>query len=335
VRVSNNGTDWVTVWANGAEIADTSWVHQEIDISAVADNQPTVYLRWTMGSTDGGWRYCGWNIDDIELTAGVCSTTPGDYNGDGSVDEIDLAQFGVCFSGPGGGVGPGCGVFDFDADDDIDCDDWALFKIMWTGGGSPTFEPCEAFAAPTADPDLRNRYVSFTAGPSQGMPQAFRVTTVSNPRFPYMVGDQKWVTAPDEHGTSRLVCDPPVYRDWAMAHVDIGDKDTVPGATYAIEATLDGVDFLAPVSLLTVPVWGDVVGEFVGESWTGPDNVVDFKDITAVVDRFKNDPTAPPVIWCDMQPALPDGVIDFADISNVVDAFQGDPYPLEGPTPCE
>jgi hypothetical protein len=28
-----------------------------------------VYLRWTMGPTDSGWQYCGWNIDDVEIWA--------------------------------------------------------------------------------------------------------------------------------------------------------------------------------------------------------------------------------------------------------------------------
>ena len=69
VRVSSNGTDWTDIWANDDYIEDGSWVQQSYDISSVADNQPQVYLRWTMGSTDGGWVYCGWNIDDIEVTA--------------------------------------------------------------------------------------------------------------------------------------------------------------------------------------------------------------------------------------------------------------------------
>jgi hypothetical protein len=76
VRVSNNGTTWTTVWENGMEITDASWVEMDLDISAVADNQSTVYLRWTMGSTDGGWRYCGWNIDDLQLVAFSCVGGP-------------------------------------------------------------------------------------------------------------------------------------------------------------------------------------------------------------------------------------------------------------------
>ncbi len=67
VRVSSDGTNWVTVWENTAEITDSGWTQMELDISAIAAGQETVYLRWTMGTTDGGWTYCGWNIDDIEI----------------------------------------------------------------------------------------------------------------------------------------------------------------------------------------------------------------------------------------------------------------------------
>ena len=69
VRVSNNGSTWTTVWENTAEVADSSWVFQEFNISAVADGQPTVYVRWTMGTTDGSWIYCGWNVDDVSIYA--------------------------------------------------------------------------------------------------------------------------------------------------------------------------------------------------------------------------------------------------------------------------
>ncbi|MEA3475054.1 MAG: lectin like domain-containing protein [Candidatus Cloacimonadota bacterium] len=69
VRVSNDSTNWTTVWQNLTEITDYSWTQMDLDISDKADNQPTVYLRWVMGPTDGGWTYCGWNIDDIQIFA--------------------------------------------------------------------------------------------------------------------------------------------------------------------------------------------------------------------------------------------------------------------------
>lgn len=89
VRASNDGTTWTTVWENGGEITDGSWNQQEIDISAVADGQATVYLRWTMGSTDSSWQYCGWNIDDIEIW-GVGAQT--DCNNNGIPDDQDIAS---------------------------------------------------------------------------------------------------------------------------------------------------------------------------------------------------------------------------------------------------
>ncbi len=78
VRVSNDGTSWTTVWENGGSVEDSSWQQVEYDISDVADGQSTVYLRWTMGSTDGSWQYCGWNIDDVEVW-GLDVNTAGTY----------------------------------------------------------------------------------------------------------------------------------------------------------------------------------------------------------------------------------------------------------------
>ena len=61
-------------------------------ISAVSDNQPTVYIRWEMGPTDGSWVYSGWNIDDVEEVTGSEHFVPttGDFNQDCDVDLGDL-----------------------------------------------------------------------------------------------------------------------------------------------------------------------------------------------------------------------------------------------------
>jgi len=75
VRVSNNGSIWTTIWQNTGEVTDSSWIVQEFDISVVADDASTLYLRWTMGTTDRSWQYCGWNIDDVQLVA-LTSTAP-------------------------------------------------------------------------------------------------------------------------------------------------------------------------------------------------------------------------------------------------------------------
>jgi hypothetical protein len=67
VSVSNDGSEFHTIWHNTMAVTDYAWILQEFDISHLADWQPTVYLRWTMGPTDASWCYCGWNLDDIEI----------------------------------------------------------------------------------------------------------------------------------------------------------------------------------------------------------------------------------------------------------------------------
>ena len=76
VEASVDGVTWTTVWTNDQEIADVAWVEQEIDLGGLADDQPALQLRWTMGPTDGGWTYCGWNVDDVEIVGVARAETP-------------------------------------------------------------------------------------------------------------------------------------------------------------------------------------------------------------------------------------------------------------------
>ncbi|MHC4179946.1 MAG: S8 family serine peptidase, partial [Planctomycetota bacterium] len=70
VQVSNDGSNWTTLWEHiGASLNDASWLQQRFDISAVADGQPTVFIRWAMGPTDYTVTYPGWNVDDVLLTS--------------------------------------------------------------------------------------------------------------------------------------------------------------------------------------------------------------------------------------------------------------------------
>ncbi|MBN2538433.1 MAG: IPTL-CTERM sorting domain-containing protein [Deltaproteobacteria bacterium] len=76
VLVSNDGSTWTTVWENSSTVPDYSWGLQEFDISGVADNQPAVYLRWTMGPITYPAPLCGWNIDDVEIWAAGATVVP-------------------------------------------------------------------------------------------------------------------------------------------------------------------------------------------------------------------------------------------------------------------
>jgi len=75
IEVSADSVTFTKIWANGSVINDCGWVDQDFDISAVAANQPEVWLRWTMGPADAYVKYCGWNIDDIRVTAFVGDNT--------------------------------------------------------------------------------------------------------------------------------------------------------------------------------------------------------------------------------------------------------------------
>jgi hypothetical protein len=88
VRVSTNGSTWTDIWENDATIEDNDWSQYEYDISAYADGQSTVYIRFTMGTTDGSWRFSGWNVDNVEVSAWSCEST-ADTDGDGYLDYED------------------------------------------------------------------------------------------------------------------------------------------------------------------------------------------------------------------------------------------------------
>lgn len=68
IDISTDGSTWMNAWRNGAEVDDGEWVDVDLDISELADNAASLQIRWTMGETDVGWTYCGWNIDDVEIT---------------------------------------------------------------------------------------------------------------------------------------------------------------------------------------------------------------------------------------------------------------------------
>lgn len=65
-RVQVNGA---TIWESpsGANLNDPAWTLQTLDISAAADGNPSVRVRFTMHS-DGSVIFGGWNLDDILVT---------------------------------------------------------------------------------------------------------------------------------------------------------------------------------------------------------------------------------------------------------------------------
>ena len=72
VEVSTNGIDWISL-SHEMYPQDTSWVQVTFDISAYADRQPQVYIRWRSES-DRYIHYSGWNIDDVVITGDFTKT---------------------------------------------------------------------------------------------------------------------------------------------------------------------------------------------------------------------------------------------------------------------
>jgi len=69
IQASNDGATWQTVWESTTEVTDSSWQIVEYDVSEIADNQLTVYFRWSYEIVAVRAYLCsGWNIDDIELS---------------------------------------------------------------------------------------------------------------------------------------------------------------------------------------------------------------------------------------------------------------------------
>ena len=72
-------------------LADLDWYKMEFDISAIADDQPTVSIRFLMGPTNYDAAYCGWNIDDLKVLSYQCqSYVCGDANADEAVNLLDV-----------------------------------------------------------------------------------------------------------------------------------------------------------------------------------------------------------------------------------------------------
>jgi hypothetical protein len=141
LEISTDGATWSSIWEHtGASINDASWTLQAYDISAVADQQSTVYIRWAMGTTNNSVTYCGWNIDDVEIWGVV--TQPdwqvGDVNCDGDVNGYDIDPFVLALTDPGAYAAafPGCDINNADINDDgaINGYDIDPFVAVLTGG---------------------------------------------------------------------------------------------------------------------------------------------------------------------------------------------------------
>ncbi|MCB1209992.1 MAG: S8 family serine peptidase, partial [Verrucomicrobiales bacterium] len=92
VDVSHDGVTWDRLWTNIGGVSDAEWTTQRFDISATADEQATVWVRWAYDVKDIAdvWDLSGWNIDDIKILGTQSNRLA--LNGPQSMTEGDAAQ---------------------------------------------------------------------------------------------------------------------------------------------------------------------------------------------------------------------------------------------------
>ncbi|RIK68275.1 MAG: hypothetical protein DCC65_03520 [Planctomycetota bacterium] len=132
IQVSNNGMTWTTIYDHtGGSFTDPSWQLMSYDISAVADGQGAIFIRWGMGPTDSSVTYCGWNIDDVQIWAFVADPCEGillaDVNGDTFIDGADVQMFVDTLLNPGSAKPPELCAADMTQNDAVEMSDVAPF----------------------------------------------------------------------------------------------------------------------------------------------------------------------------------------------------------------
>lgn len=180
------------------------------------------------------------------------------------------------------------------------------------------------------------RYLSFVPA-GVGPAKAIRVRLTNLPGFPAFNGQDRWVGAPqtacEEAGralppcandlqifaTAPVECDPYIG-DWSgIKALHVFGNAIVPLSTYTISVCDTKTSGACPtLAMITTGRWGDIRDPF---------NVVNFQDVSILVDKFKDLPRAPVKARSDILGAVPNRIVNFMEVSAAVSAFQGNPYP--------
>lgn len=65
----------------------------------------------------------------ITISRRLACANPGDFDGDGDIDDSDYANLATCLTGPGGAQPPACACADFDDNGEADLSDFARFQV--------------------------------------------------------------------------------------------------------------------------------------------------------------------------------------------------------------
>ncbi len=265
--------------------------------------------------TDGTSSDC--NGNGIPDECDIADGTSEDCNGNASPDECDLAA----------GSSQDCNANTIPDECEIsggtaqDCNNNAVPDSCDVGGGASPDDngngiPDECELEAPAIVAEGSRYIAVTPQASE-LAVALHVT--GDPAAAQIACVAAYVQA---DGT---LSGTPVYltpAEWGTVHV-CSDM-VVPGLGYAVKSEHpDG--FVSSIQSATTWLWGDA----------NNNGIVNFVDITLVVQGFQGVFTDATLQAVDLEPCEPNGVIDFNDINNDVRAFQGLGFEAEGcPDPC-
>ena len=213
-------------------------------------------------------------------------------------------------------------------------------SFMTSGAGIPIPDVALTSACITVDPPpTKNRYLTFAPGESGAV--AYKLDMVSSFFHPdaFVSG---WIGVPDADGVATLEPNP-VTREWTEPFVYVTGCEITPVAEFELRASVDdGKTFLPPISLETAPqpiagkFWGDIVGDFNGVYWEGPNGTTNINDALAIHFTFQQRPNAPHFTRTDVASQEPNRVVNANDLLFVLLAFKGEPYPFGCPDdPCE
>ncbi len=133
-RILVNGTE---VWTNDLDYdqIDRGWTYQDIDISALADGNPSVTIRFELQS-DVGLQLGGWNIDDVAIV-GITHFMVGDANGDATINISDAVSL-IAYIFAGGSAPSPLAAGDANCDSSVNISDAVyLIAFIFSGGSAP------------------------------------------------------------------------------------------------------------------------------------------------------------------------------------------------------
>jgi hypothetical protein len=127
---------------------------------AIGNYQLHKHVVWFLDSSDPAFdpSQCVWEMTVRLIDAGTTGyaasepftlrfalhlPVPGDFDCDRDVDDVDLASFEACHSGPAMAVTAACEKADLDGDGDADSTDFGILQRCWTGAGAIGDPECD------------------------------------------------------------------------------------------------------------------------------------------------------------------------------------------------